>query len=520
MASLGTLLFFLQCQAIFVFSGFFAAWHWAAWRRRVGLRRIERRGTTRSPWCVDLDGPRATMDEPDIDLGTPFSRKEDSPPPKVAVVCPVKRFGDDVALNWRTQMTSAYGGDLEYVFVAERASDPAVRGFAALMRDMREAGETEAEAEAEGAENETPSFRIRTRARTRPARDAPRRSARMTVAGSSARCSQKIHSMLAGALASSAENEFVLFLDDDIRTHANTVGALVASMTRECAGNLKKKKKPFVANGFPLDVPRDARAPFANYLTLVYHLVLVIAFSQGEWTKNVWGGCMMLRRASLADDAHGCASAYREGGYSDDLILAALCDERGETVGCPFEAVFPQRLDPSQTAAQWWNYVRRQLFVMDTYANAWNRRVNHGMLFVLTYLSLAASAALAACGAEVFFYAAAFFSFSLRGDATETETETESAPPPTASVATFACFALALRAARRMYHDTARLIAALGDADAFEKVKEIKWRRVALAFFVAYALVPVAAAATLAAPGVEWAGARYRKKNGKVIRVT
>jgi len=96
MASLGTLLFFLQCQAIFVFSGFFAAWHWAAWRRRVGLRRIERRGTTRSPWCVDLDGPRATMDEPDIDLGTPFSRKEDSPPPKVAVVCPVKRFGDDV----------------------------------------------------------------------------------------------------------------------------------------------------------------------------------------------------------------------------------------------------------------------------------------------------------------------------------------------------------------------------------------------------------------------------------------
>ena len=91
---------------------------------------------------------------------------------------------------------------------------------------------------------------------------------------------------------------------------------------------------------------------------------------------------------------------------------------------------------------------------------------------------------------------------------------------PAASAVTFACFALALRAARRMYRDTGRLIAALGDADAFEKVKEISWRRVALAFVVAYALVPAAAAATLAAPGVEWAGVLYRKRNGKVTRVS
>ena len=498
MASLGTLLFFLQCQAIFVFSGLFAAWHWAAWRRRVGLRRIERRGTSRTPYCVDLDG-NAKRDDAGTDLG---KRSRKSRHPKVAVVCPVKRFGDEFARNWRAQMTSAYDGDLEYVFVAERESDPAVRGFAALMRDMREEGEVEAET---GGASETPISFFRARAE----RNGPRRSARALIAGSSARCSQKIHSMLAGALASSADADFVLFLDDDIRTHENTIGALVASMTSDANG-----KKPFVANGFPLDVPRDANAPFANYLTLVYHLVLLIAFSQGEWTKNVWGGCMMLRRESLADDAFGCASAYRDGGYSDDLILAALCDERGETVGCPFEAVFPQRLDPSQSLAQWWNYVRRQLFVMDTYANAWNRRVNHGMLFVLTYLSLAATTALAACGAD-----AAARVWRL-GNETETESETPYASLPTASIATFASFALALRAARRMYRDTGRLIAALGDVDAFEKVKAIAWRRVALAFFVAYALVPVAAAATLAAPGVEWAGARYRKKNGKVIRVT
>jgi hypothetical protein len=95
--------------------------------------------------------------------------------------------------------------------------------------------------------------------------------------------------------------------------------------------------------------------------------------------------------------------------------------------------------------------------------------------------------------------------------------------PPTLSLtlsfATFFCFALALRAARRMYHDTGKLVAALGDADAFEKVLFIDWKKVALAFFATYAVVPLAAVATLASREVEWAGIRYVKKNGKVTRL-
>ena len=74
MVSLGTLLFFLQCQAIFVFSGFFAAWHWAAWRRRVGLRRIERRGTSRTPYCVDFDRD-ATRDDTEVHRVVRVTRK-------------------------------------------------------------------------------------------------------------------------------------------------------------------------------------------------------------------------------------------------------------------------------------------------------------------------------------------------------------------------------------------------------------------------------------------------------------
>lgn len=37
----------------------------------------------------------------------------------------------------------------------------------------------------------------------------------------------------------------------------------------------------------------------------------------------------------------------------------------------------------------YWNYLWRQLFVMDTYASAHNRRVNHTMLALHCYLSWA-----------------------------------------------------------------------------------------------------------------------------------
>jgi hypothetical protein len=169
-----------------------------------------------------------------------------------------------------------------------------------------------------------------------------------------------------------------------------------------------------------------------------------------------------------------CAQAWSEGGYSDDLIVAARCGEAGLSVLCPSSAVFRQtlvsahpleactaaagvgtlrvlslllshaRLTACKTAAMrqparqlaatslssrdlrlsqllhaapfcalrqrvrighkatslqlqvadppfatYWNYLRRQLFVMDTYASAHNRRVNHTMLALHAYLSWA-----------------------------------------------------------------------------------------------------------------------------------
>ena len=66
-----------------------------------------------------------------------------------------------------------------------------------------------------------------------------------------------------------------------------------------------------------------------------------------------------------------CAQAWREGGYSDDMLLAAACTRLGLPVATHRAALLPQLLGGSGGGACGWgwycNYLRRQLFVLDTY---------------------------------------------------------------------------------------------------------------------------------------------------------
>ena len=72
----------------------------------------------------------------------------------------------------------------------------------------------------------------------------------------------------------------------------------------------------------------------------------------------------------------GCVTrAWGEGAYSDDLILASLAGSLRRRILCPGCAVFPIHLEPRCTAAQAWNYLRRQTYVLDTYMFDHNRCV-------------------------------------------------------------------------------------------------------------------------------------------------
>lgn len=207
----------------------------------------------------------------------------------------------------------------------------------------------------------------------------------MAVAGRATRRSQKIHNQLAGVAAAPAATALFLFLDDDIALHQGSVDVLVRALLAD--------EGALLATGYPFEVP-PAAASLPALCLLAYHLPLIVAFSHGAVTRNVWGGCMLLPARHCRPG--GCvARVWADGAYSDDLNVAALASARGERVLCPAAAVFPTALPRDVTWPQAWNYMRRQLYVLDTYAGAHNRRINHALLAASVYGAAALLAPLA-----------------------------------------------------------------------------------------------------------------------------
>lgn len=49
-----------------------------------------------------------------------------------------------------------------------------------------------------------------------------------------------------------------------------------------------------------------------------------MGFATGGKTFFLWGGCMMMHADDFRDDRYCVFSGLRDGGYSDDMTLAAL----------------------------------------------------------------------------------------------------------------------------------------------------------------------------------------------------
>ena len=64
-------------------------------------------------------------------------------------------------------------------------------------------------------------------------------------------------------------------------------------------------------------------------------------------------------------------------------MLPAQC-QPARPPACPLHS---RRIDGAYPLRRWWNYLRRQLYVMDTYSNAHNRRTNHTLALFHSYAS-------------------------------------------------------------------------------------------------------------------------------------
>ena len=473
--------------------------------------------------------------------------------PAVGVVLPVRGASGRTTDNWRTQLNTTYDGDVSFVFVVEKDTDEAKReaerliALEVLRRDDDE-------------EEEEEKKRVVGRARRR-------RSARVVVSGSAEGCSQKIAQQLRGVEELAAEDErkndergvgsasaekyrrrprrsrtntksperngrvkYVLFLDDDVMLYPSTIGSLVRAMEKdekETGGNA------LLATGYPLDFVgggvdggESSSSCFANYMTMVYHLVLLIPFSHGKYTKNVWGGCMLFRLDDFQENACKVKEAYENGGYSDDLIVAAAANREKRSILCPGDALFPLPLDPKQTVGHFVNYFHRQIFVNDTYFDRHMKCINHGMLLAMFLSSLCLTCGTVSSAIDVALWVRSLATSSSQKSTTRT---------PTLAFAVFFAHFLAVTRAKKMYASCVSLCERTADAAAASRGRQTppdagrvaragfnrtNWFKVWLALCIVYAAAPILCAhVVLLSNDVTWGGIRYRKRRGKVSRV-
>lgn len=229
----------------------------------------------------------------------------DDPLPKLSVILPVRGLKLCSRENWENIVEQHYDGPIEFLFVVHSKQDSAYDTIHAIYSSLNDL-----KASPHG------------------------RTARIIVSGESRECSQKIHNLLVGIASAAVDSQYTLLLDDDITLHPNSLVSLVHDM--EIHRSIR------ITTGYPFDVPVEANADVLTYAALSYHLPLVIGFSLGETTQFVWGGCMLLRTQELQQDAMGIQKAWREGGYSDDLIVASICETLNIPVYCPSYGIFPQ----------------------------------------------------------------------------------------------------------------------------------------------------------------------------------
>ncbi|KAJ6435455.1 hypothetical protein OIU84_000607 [Salix udensis] len=277
---------FVQIQGCLICLILALGWACAAYVRNREIRRIKdsmRAGNSLAFLCQDINE---------------LEHSYQANLPRVSVVMPLKGFGEHNLHNWRSQVISLYGGPLEFLFVVESTEDPAYHAVSRLISDFKD-----------------------------------NIDARVVVAGLSTTCSQKIHNQLVGVEKMHKDSKYVLFLDDDIRLHPGSIGALTSEM--------EKNPEIFIQTGYPLDLPSGS---LGSYCIYEYHMPCSMGFATGGKTFFLWGGCMMMHADDFRYDHCGVVSGLRDGGYSDDMTLAAVAGAHKKLITSPPVAVFPHPL--------------------------------------------------------------------------------------------------------------------------------------------------------------------------------
>ncbi|GMH45669.1 hypothetical protein BSKO_13632 [Bryopsis sp. KO-2023] len=423
--------------------------------------------------------------------------EKDMERPGVSIVLPVKGVRQHSVENWKTQLALNYEGNLEFIFVVESWQDLALAALTSVIQKF------------------------------------PKVKSRIEVAGPAKSSSQKIHNMLHGLSTTSSTSKYVIFLDDDVALHSRSASILV--------DEIENDESVFLVTGYPFDIPLQS-SNLLTYCTMAYHLPLMIPFSVASRTSFVWGGCMLLKRSDLLKaDPYNIIGSWREGGYSDDLIMAGKCAENGLVIAVPTEAVFPQRLESTPSWNNYWNYLRRQLYVCDTYASIRNKRINHTMVAVHVVSSIAFTTLMLGGIWRVLLWQIDLLSmlnrrvFSGEDASVDWPSAFDLSGCPASTFLTISFLVTWIFATGGLVFITSTILQYVQEMPAIDSQQEKKetnltevesiqldglhYFKVWLGMLVTNGLLPICALYTFLEPTVSWSGLKYYRRNGKIIRV-
>ncbi|KAI3714708.1 hypothetical protein L6452_21667 [Arctium lappa] len=446
---------FVQIQGCVICLLLAAGWAGAAYVRRREIWQMKksmRAGNSFAFLCHDIH---------DLE----HSKQENLP--GVTVVMPLKGSGEYNQQNWRSQITSLYGGPLEFLFTVESTADPAYHAISRVLIDFE--GELDAS---------------------------------IIIAGPSTTCSQKIHNQLVGVEKMSEDSKYVLFLDDAVRLHPGSIGALTAEM--------EKNPEIFIQTGYPLDLPSGS---LGSYCIYEYHMPCSMGFATGGKTYFLWGGCMMMHADDLRTNRHGVISRLQDGGYSDDLTLAAIAGAHKRLITSPPFAVFPHPLPVNLNFARYWNYLQKQTFVLESYTTFENWIMNRALLCTHCYLSWGFVAPYIMGVVHVVAASRLWLNeYFLEEHIFD--------PNGLIMIGCLAiCTALEILSMWNLTRIEVQLCNMLSPEAPPLSLKTYNWRLVFVAMLVDNFLYPISAIRSYFSQSINWSGIRYHLRKGKIAKI-
>ncbi|KAK8581770.1 hypothetical protein V6N12_071979 [Hibiscus sabdariffa] len=432
--------------------------------------------------------------------------------PRVSIVMPLKGFGEHNLHNWKSQITSLYGGPMEFLFVVESMEDPAYHAVINLLADFKAfilnfftvaslPGLTACSFEQDDVD------------------------AKVIVAGLSTTCSQKIHNQLVGVEKMHKDSKYVLFLDDDVRLHPGSIRVLTTEM--------EKNPEIFIQTGYPLDLPSGT---LGSYCIYEYHMPCSMGFATGGKTFFLWGGCMMMHADDFRHDNYGVVSGLRDGGYSDDMTLAAIAGAHKRLITSPPVAVFPHPIASDLTfsrfvtvtiqlfyyiyihadfdfSSRYWNYLRKQTFVLESYISKVNWLMNRALFSTHCYLSWGFVAPYVMAMVHV----AAALQLYMKGYSYGETTCTTGGLLLASWLAI--CTFTELLSMWNLTRIEVQLCNMLSPEAPKLSLDYYNWSMIFVAMLVDNFLYPISALRSHFSQSINWSGIRYRLKNGKIDKI-